>query len=85
LICPSSNGPTARISKIFRGSRAVENPAPHRTAELECFRSIAVGLGNKSTPQTQRPTDFLQTDPEVARDLYLVCWRFLFQMQVRLS
>ena len=54
--------PTARILKINGGSRAVENPAPHRTAVLECFRNTAVGRGNKSTPQTQNPTDFLQTD-----------------------
>jgi hypothetical protein len=63
--CRYSNvsAPRRGDSKIFRGSGAVENPAPHRMAVLECFRRAPIGGGGKkSTPQTHRPTDFLQTD-----------------------
>jgi hypothetical protein len=49
-------------SKINGAGRPAEGPAPHRTAVLECFRSTPVGQIKKITPQTHRPTGFLQTD-----------------------
>ena len=58
----NASDPRRGDSKIYRGRGAVENPAPHRMAVLECFRSTPVVGNKKSTPQTHRPTDFLQTD-----------------------
>jgi hypothetical protein len=37
-------------------------------AVLECFRSTPVGRSKKGTPQTHRPTGFLQTDSSAALD-----------------
>jgi hypothetical protein len=41
------SAPRRGDSKIFRGSGAVENPAPHRMAVLGCFRSTPVWRGEK--------------------------------------
>jgi hypothetical protein len=62
----NASDPRRGDSKIYRGRGAVENPAPHRMAVLECFRSTPVVGNKKSTPQTHRPTDFLQTDSNEA-------------------
>jgi hypothetical protein len=53
---------TEAILKIKYAGRGVEGPAPHRTAGLEYFQNTPVGHIKKFTPQTQRPTGFLQTD-----------------------
>jgi hypothetical protein len=53
---------TETILKIKHAGRPVEDPAPHRTAGPEKFLSTPVGKIKKITPQTHRPTGFLQTD-----------------------